>query len=135
MVKPIIFKRTENSPEVILDKENNVFQISGRSLLIDALQFYSPIISWFKVYFKKPNLTTKLSLNLDYINSPSLLQLMKIINLFDKNKNNNTEIIWMYNKEDERAKESGEELNLITEIKVQLKETESEDFENFNFEL
>ncbi len=96
MVKPIIFKRTENSPEVILDKENNVFQISGRSLLIDALQFYSPIISWFKVYFKKPNLTTKLSLNLDYINSPSLLQLMKIINLFDKNKN--TEIIWMYNK-------------------------------------
>lgn len=137
MIKPIILEKTEQTPEVILDQENNVFQISGRSLLIDPRQFYSPIISWFKEYFNEPNLATKLILNLDYFNSPTSLQLIKIINQFDQNNNKKNEmnIVWMYKREDERAKESGEEFKQICEINILLKETKTENFESFDFDF
>ena len=50
MIKPIILGKTEKTPEVILDQDNSVFQISGRSIVENAHEFYAPLLSWFKEY-------------------------------------------------------------------------------------
>lgn len=37
---------TEDSPEVLLDAELSIFQVSGNSTPEDANQFYKPIVDW-----------------------------------------------------------------------------------------
>lgn len=137
MIKPIILNKTEKTPEVILDKENSVFQISGRSIVENAHEFYSPIQNWLHEYFKNPNKSTEFILNLDYLNSSSSLQIMKMIFLFEHNNNkvNNLTIVWMYESEDELLRERGEELQQSTQINFVLKVIESDGFEDFDFEF
>lgn len=134
MIKPIILSKQENSPEVILDKENSIFKISGRSIVENAHQFYKPILQWFVEYFKDPNTYTELSINLDYINSSSSLFLMKIILLFEQNDaKNDLKVIWAYDVEDELLKERGFEIKNTTNINFELKEYESGEYEDFDF--
>ncbi len=136
MIKPIILGKTEKTPEVILDKDNSVFQVSGRSIVENAHEFYAPILSWLTEYFKSPNTSTNLVFNLDYLNSSSSLQIMKMIFIFEHHKNNNDlKVIWKYESEDEMSRERGEELQDSTEINFDLQVTESDDFDDFSFEF
>jgi hypothetical protein len=137
MIQPIIFEYTENTPEIILDQENNVFKISGRSIVENAHEFYEPVLQWFKDYFKQPNESTELILYLEYLNSSSSLQIMKIISLFEHNntETNHLKIVWISDKEDELSKERGEELMNITNIYFELIESNFDYYEDFNFDI
>jgi len=137
MFKPIILEKTEQTPEVILDKENNVFLIKGKSIILDALNFYTPIFKWFEKYFKNPNKKTELVLDIEYINSPSTLQIIRIINLFDisDNKDNSLKINWLYDIEDERAMENGEEFKELTDVEFKITSYESDFSDNFDFDF
>ncbi len=135
MLGPIILEKTKTTPEIILDKDNNVFKICGRAIIENSQEFFNPIISWFEKYFKNPNSTTELILNIDYLNSSSSLFLMKIFVLFEKNSKTNNKIIWMYDASDDLIKERGEEYKLLTKLDFELKETINEDYEDFNFDI
>ncbi len=136
MIKPIILGKTEKTPEVILDKDNSVFQISGRSIVENAHEFYAPVLSWFIEYFKSPNNSTEFVLNLDYLNSSSSLLIMKMIMIFEQNKsNNNLKVIWKYESEDELSRERGEELHDSCNIEFELLIIESDDIEEFSFDF
>lgn len=39
-------KGTEDTPTILLDKKNGIFEISGRSLPEDSAEFYTPVIEW-----------------------------------------------------------------------------------------
>ncbi len=51
----IKIKGTEDTPSVLLDKAQNLFEISGRSLPEDVSMFYEPILSWIDEYAAAPN--------------------------------------------------------------------------------
>ena len=51
----IKIKGTDDTPTVILDKENGIFEISGRSLPEDVTTFYEPILSWLDDYQEEAN--------------------------------------------------------------------------------
>ena len=111
MYEPIIIEKTESTPEVIFDKDNCVFRISGRSIVENAHEFYQPIRSWLKEYLNDPNNSTELILNYEYLNSSSSLQLMKLVFLLeDISAHKRIKIVWLYEKDDELTKERGEEL-------------------------
>lgn len=136
MLKPLIYKKKENSPEIILDKDNNIFKIEGRFILEDNHTFNKTILLWFEEYFKNPNKNTSLNLKLDYINSSSSIFLMKLIFLFEKNdKTQNLKIVWEYNKEDELIKARGTELKKVSEIEIELKEFTTNETETFDFNI
>jgi hypothetical protein len=44
----INIKGTDDTPNVILDKDNNLFELSGRSLPEDVNMFYEPILNWIE---------------------------------------------------------------------------------------
>ncbi len=48
-------KGTDDTPNVILDKDNAQFEISGRSLPEDVTMFYEPILPWF--LYRGPSFT------------------------------------------------------------------------------
>jgi hypothetical protein len=137
---PLIIEKTEKTPEVIFDKENQVFQISGRSIIENSHEFYNPVIEWFKHYVKSPNKETELVLNYEYLNSSSSLQVMKIVFLFEANNKPESKykITWLYERDDEMVKERGEEMknsvNLDFDIKGYLDQS-GENYEDFSFDI
>ncbi len=139
MLKPIIIEKTDNTPEIIFDNENNVFHIKGSSIIENAHEFYSPIINWIKNYILNPNTKTNLFLDLYYLNSSSTLQIMKIFFLLEelKNKGYEVKVVWLHEIVDELSKERGEELKFAVDLdfEIQSYEGEYEEIaENFSFE-
>ncbi len=51
----IKIKGSDDTPNVILDAANGIFEISGRSLPEDVAAFYEPIIDWLDEYAESPN--------------------------------------------------------------------------------
>ncbi len=134
MLKPIMIKKDDLSPKVILDAERSIFLISGKSIVENAHDFYNPILIWFQTYFKNPNKNTHLILYLEYLNSSSALQISNLIHLFTLNKDNHSlNITWLYDTDDETMKEIGEEYLYSNTVEFEIKELESNDFEEFDF--
>ena len=65
----IKIKGTDDTPNVILDKENGLFEISGRSLPEDVTTFYEPILNWLDDYQEEANAKTVFSFKLVYFNA------------------------------------------------------------------
>lgn len=139
MFEPIIIEKTGSTPEVIFDKDNSVFRISGRSIVENAHEFYQPIRSWLKEYLKDPNNSTELILNYEYLNSSSSLQLMKLVFLLEKiSAHKRIKIVWLYEKDDELTKERGEELMNSTDLDFTVKgyvDESDDDYEDFSFDI
>lgn len=140
MDDPLIIEKTEKTPEVIFDKENNVFQITGRSILENSHEFYLPILKWFQEYVKEPNKETELILNYEYLNSSSSLQLMKIVFLFEEynSSENKFKITWLYEKNDDLVKERGEEMQNSVKLDFKVKgfvDHSGENYEDFSFDI
>ena len=114
---------TEFTPKALFDKATGVFEITGRSLPEDAPQFYDPINEWLEEYVKDPNPVTEFLFKLDYYNSASAKEIVKIlkkikqINIAGKE----IKIIWYYSKYDELMKDRGEEIKRIIAVPFELR--------------
>jgi len=140
MSEPIIIEKTETTPEVIFDKENNVFYISGRSIVENAHEFYHPIRLWVKEYIKDPNDKTELILNYEYLNSSSSLQIMKLIFLLEKlvDINKKIKVVWLHERDDDMTKERGEELMNTSDLDFEVKgyiDESIDEYEDFSFDF
>ena len=131
MLEAIILEKTKNSPEIILDIENNSFKIAGRSIVENPGEFYLPIYKWLEEYVKSPLDFTDFIIDLEYFNSSSARQIMEIIMLLEKineNTDKKVKISWMYEEGDEMSKERGDEIKLVSKLDFEVKEYPSEDF-------
>ena len=59
---------TEDTPKIILDKKNGIFEISGRSLPEDSAEFYRPVLEWIENYGGQANPSTDFVFKLEYFN-------------------------------------------------------------------
>ena len=109
---------TDENPEITLDPQNNIFEISGRSLPEEVLQFYAPVYKWMEEYVKNPLENTVLKLKIVYMNSPSQKALLEIINIVEKitDTGKKIKIEWHYHEDDEDMLESGKEFEELSDI-------------------
>ena len=99
---PLIIPATEDTPEVILNPDENIFRIARISVPEDAYEFYQPIIQWIKEYGKNPLPETVVEFDLEYVNTASNKQLMQVILAFDQiAANHPVKIKWLYEAIDE----------------------------------
>lgn len=126
MEKSINLEATEDTPRVVLNKEKMIFEISGRSLPEDAEKFYAPILKWMDDYIEEPCSYTDFTINLEYFNSSSVKQVLKILIKLENivKKGEKVNIIWYYNQEDELMEIKGMEIKSILKIPFQLKAVE-----------
>lgn len=123
MEKPLIIQGTEDSPKIILDKERRAFEISGRSLPEDAEKFYLPVLSWIEKYLKSPCPSTEMVINLEYFNSSSVKQLLKILLKLEQisKAGDHVNIIWCYDQDDELMEIKGREIKSILHVPFELR--------------
>ncbi|HKL37648.1 MAG TPA: DUF1987 domain-containing protein [Bacteroidales bacterium] len=111
-------KGTDDTPSVVLDKDSEIFEISGRSLPEDVTTFYEPILNWLDEYAEKPNSKTVFTFKLVYFNTASSKLLLDILMKLEEMYENGNDILikWYYPEDDEDMEEAGEEYADIVDI-------------------
>ncbi|MBR4266342.1 MAG: DUF1987 domain-containing protein [Bacteroidales bacterium] len=109
---------SDDTPTVVLDKENNIFEISGRSLPEDVVAFYNPILDWLSEYAKDPLDKTVFNFKLEYFNTASSKLLLDVLlKLEDINSAGHDVLVkWHYPDDDEDMEEAGEEYSDIVDV-------------------
>lgn len=123
-METIRINATEDTPNVILDPANNVFEISGRSLPEDVVVFYQPVINWLAEFEKSPIPDFALSIKLEYFNTASSKLILDILLKLEEIFQNGTQlkVIWNYLSTDSDMKEAGEEYSEIVGLPFELKQ-------------
>jgi len=113
---------THQIPEIILDKTNNKFELSGPSLPEDAIEFYKPILEWIDAYIENPNERTEVTFKIDYYNTASSKMIFEIIKKFDMLYGLKQDVLinWHYPDDDEDMQEAGEDFSSIVSVPFEL---------------
>jgi hypothetical protein len=115
---PLKIKATNDTPEIILDPENKIFEISGKSYPEDTKDFYSPVLKWIEEYVCECKTETNISFKLTYFNSSSYKPILDILNKLKQIRNNDCKfnVQWYYKEGDLDMKEAGEEFSELVDV-------------------
>jgi hypothetical protein len=127
-MQPLIIKGTNSTPEVLLDKEKGIFEISGISLPNDAIEFYQPISNWIESYLENPNANTTLVFELEYFNSASSKIFMGFMKLLSNSlqTGRDLKIEWRYLADDSDTLEAGKDYSSMISIPFTFTEIQPE---------
>jgi len=111
---------TEDSPSIMFDGELGIIEIKGKSLPEDAIVCYTPLYQAVSEYIKTPLVKTTMNLRLEYLNSSSAKNILKIINLLEDlpPQGYAVDINWFYNDNDEDMLEEGMEFRRLTTLPI-----------------
>jgi hypothetical protein len=114
----LYLKGTEETPEIVFDKDKPEFRVTGKSYMEDATAHYTRVVDWLEEYSKNPNNFTKFKFELEYVNTASSKIVHDILNVLDNMYLNGHEVIveWHYYEEDEDMLELGKEYEEIYEV-------------------
>ena len=117
-METIKIQGTEDTPRIILDADNEIMEISGRSLPEDVSAFYEPVLNWLKEYSESPNDKTIFNFRLTYFNTASSKLLLDILMILEELKENGNDVLikWHYPEEDEDMEEAGDEYADIVDV-------------------
>jgi SiaC family regulatory phosphoprotein len=117
-METIKIQGTEDTPKIMLDAENDFFEISGRSLPEDVSSFYEPVLNWLNEYAENPKAKTVFNFKLTYFNTASSKLLLDILMKLEEmhEKGQDVLIKWHYPEDDEDMAEAGEEYSDIVDV-------------------
>ena len=119
----LIIERTEETPEVILNPEENIYKISYRSLPENSNGFYSPVFEWLEEFKKNPSDDIQFVFELEYFNTSSAKQIAKILLMLEKiSEQSDLEVVWCYKKEDVDMMSSGLRYSKLLDVEFRLQE-------------
>ena len=103
---------------VILDEEDNYFELSGKSMPEDVAGFYQPVLDWLNSYIEAPLSKTIFNIKLIYFNTESSKKIMDILLILEEivAEGNDVVIRWHSLRSDEDMQEAGKEYEEIVGI-------------------
>ena len=119
----IKFRGSDDTPNVTLDIENNIFEISGRSMPEDVASFYQPILDWIDNELKPHNGKIVFVFKMNYFNTASSKLLLDILIRLEEMIAEGKDVVvhWYYDEDDEDMMEAGEEYAEIVEVPFEVK--------------
>jgi len=113
---------TEDTPRIVLDHTQNIFEISGRSLPEDVVVFYQPVMQWLDEFEKNPISNMELSIKLEYFNTASSKLILDILLKLEDvyQKGTPLKVKWFYLASDSDMKEAGEEYSEIVGLPLEI---------------
>ncbi len=109
---------TEFTPGVMFDCGTGALKVTGRSLPEDARDFYYPILQWIKTLENHPVDSVEFTMHLNYFNSSSAKQLIKIFYVLEELQaaGKSVNIRWLHDEQDSMLRNRGKELSTLIEI-------------------
>ncbi len=121
-MEDLIIDRTGNTPKVHFNHKAGKLIIEGRSIPENPGDFFEQLIDWLEKYYKDPKDTTRMDLNLEYVNSGSSKYLLGIFRMIKKrfDEGSNCIINWYYEEDDEAILSLGEHFKSTIKIPFNL---------------
>ncbi|MEQ8926018.1 MAG: DUF1987 domain-containing protein [Fulvivirga sp.] len=112
---------TPKTPRLYFNSESGDFEISGRSIPENSIEFYRPLMEWLDQYVTAPSTKTRMTINLEYFNTSSSKCLVEIFRKLEKTlEKSDVKILWHYEEEEEDMMESGEDFKKIIKVPLEL---------------
>jgi hypothetical protein len=112
---------TPKTPRLFFSRETGEFEISGRSIPENSIEFYKPVINWLDQYITDPHNHTLLVIKLEYFNTSSSKCLVEILRRMESLKDQSiVKVKWCYEEEDEDMQESGEDFKEIIKVPIEM---------------
>lgn len=115
----LLLEGTEDTPKILFDKGNGIFEISGRSLPEDSAEFYQPVLDWINEYSTDPNPATDFVFKLEYFNTASSKLILDILSALEDIEG--VTIFWYFHDDDEDMEEAGEEFSELVDLPFEYK--------------
>lgn len=121
--------KTSKTPEVTFDPKSETFEIIGRSIPENSVEFYRPVMEWLEVYQKQSNISIPLVVKLEYFNTSSSKCLVDIFRKLEKMHQDGHRVVikWYFEEEDEDMKESGEDFKDLLKLPLEMRAYTTED--------
>jgi len=122
-IKPLYINPTDETPQVILDPENQRFEFVGNSYPENSTKFYSPILNWMKEFIDSaPKQELTVDFNFDYFNTSSAKYILEILRLIQdhQDKGNTCLIRWYYFQDDTDMLEAGEDYQMTITVPFEI---------------
>jgi hypothetical protein len=108
----LIIEGTHYTPRVEFRNDGNLL-LEGKSCPVNVTRFYYPIINWAKGLKVK---RVKFDINLEYINSSSVKNIMELLKELEANRYiKEIAINWYYEEGDDDALETGQILEELSD--------------------
>ena len=114
---------TPKTPTIMLDEQQGILELSGRSIPENSIEFYKPILDWIEGYSANPKPETRVNIRLEYFNTSSskcILDFFKKLETLSKGGKTKVSVHWHYEEDDEDMQEAGEDYQSIIEIPFNL---------------
>lgn len=108
----LTIEKTERSPEIYFDFDNNQYAIRGESYPEDVNEFYGPVMEKLEAHLNQlDGASVEFTFELIYFNSSSAKILMGLFELLDETaeNGNRVHVTWTYEEDDDNMEELGEE--------------------------
>lgn len=119
----LYLEATKFTPEVLLDPDAKSIKFTGKSYPENTFAFYEPIVEWLRGFFEDPKNSVVVEFDISYFNSSSSKLFFDLFDIFEEAVNNGSKLAikWIYDSENDTAKEAGEDFK--------------DDFEELDFAL
>ena len=120
-MEDLFFTATATTPYVHF-KKTGIFELSGKVISSEGMDFWTIIYNWVEDYTKNPSANTLVKIQLDYLNSSSLLEINRFVKLIGGISSPDCEvkITWLYNKVDLYMYEIGCELAKRNDLSIEM---------------
>ena len=115
----LFMEETQDTPRVALSKSKEIFEIAGRSLPEDAVDFYNPILDWISEYAKAPNTATNFAFRLEYFNTASSKLILDLLHALKSVRG--IKVLWYFYEDDESIDDAGKEYAEQVDIPFEFK--------------
>lgn len=108
----------DDSPLVILNREEGQFEISGKSMPEDVIDFYQPVLDWLHSYSADPLEKTNFDIKLIYFNTASSKLLLDLLMILEEIRENGHVVLvrWHSMTYDEDMQEAGQEYSEMVDL-------------------
>ncbi len=106
---------TAETPMVHLNAPKGILKLSGRSIPLNAISFYRPILEWFDDYSTEAQERTEITVKLEYLNTSSSKCLVELLKKAEQlvDKSRSIKVKWYYEIGDDDMQEVGEDYAFI----------------------
>ena len=101
---------SSKAPRILLDPEDGILIISGKSIPENADDLYTPLLDGISRYFSEIDKPLSTTIDLEYFNTASARKLMLLFKMLE---GKNSSVEWVYEEGDLDMKECGEDYKAI----------------------
>ncbi len=129
-MEPYFAEPSYETPKVVLDPQNNQYELSGNSYPENSTKVFQPILEWLDAFIaESPTDSMQIDFNLDYFNTSSAKYILEVLRKFRQyqDKGNTVHIRWHYFEDDTDMLEAGEDYMDTVSMEFELIEKPDDD--------